>query len=212
MIKSRSIPDVCCSMVQRYEKYFFMYHICTIFSAKHASGSHGSFNLRHKMAFFVYAIFWGKDRFFVKEEYFTPKVKEMDEVKKTAMDYILSEISRPFPVLKSLCKDFCSYEEEKIFGYFNDAPHVRFPLIKDRGGYFCTIPNYIPSALLDGLYYRLDIPNSGDPDVNKEFSENMENYLGLIFEHFLKRSNVKYQQEITYDAGKRKNYSMAYST
>ena len=31
MIKSRSIPDVCCSMVQRYEKYFFMYHICTIF-------------------------------------------------------------------------------------------------------------------------------------------------------------------------------------
>ena len=31
MIKSRSIPDVCCSMVQRYEKYFFMHHICTIF-------------------------------------------------------------------------------------------------------------------------------------------------------------------------------------
>ena len=24
-----------------------MYHICTIFSAKHASGSHGSFHLRH---------------------------------------------------------------------------------------------------------------------------------------------------------------------
>ena len=46
MIKSRSILDVCCSMVQRYEKYFFMYHICTIFSAKHASGSHGSFHLR----------------------------------------------------------------------------------------------------------------------------------------------------------------------
>jgi hypothetical protein len=26
-----AIPDVCCSMVQRYEKYFFMHHICTIF-------------------------------------------------------------------------------------------------------------------------------------------------------------------------------------
>ena len=58
--------------------------------------------------------------------------------------------------------------------------------------------------MLDGLYYRLDIPNSGDPDVNKEFSENMENYLGLIFEHFLNGSKVQCRQEITYDAGKRK--------
>ena len=91
-----------------------------------------------------------------------------------------------------------------FYGFFNDAPHVKFPLIKDKGGYFCTIPNYITTALLDGLYYRLDILNSGDPGVNKEFSENMENYLGLIFEHFLNGSNVEYRQEITYDAGKRK--------
>jgi len=34
-------------MVQRYEKYFFMYHICTILLAKSASGSHGSFHLRN---------------------------------------------------------------------------------------------------------------------------------------------------------------------
>ena len=52
MIKSRSILDVCCSMVQRYEKYFFMYHICTIFSAKYASGSHGSFHLRPRIFIF----------------------------------------------------------------------------------------------------------------------------------------------------------------
>ena len=32
----------------------------------------------------------------------------------------------------------------------------------------------------------------------------MENYLGLIFEHFLKGSKTKYKQEITYDVGKRK--------
>lgn len=96
----------------------------------------------------------------VKEDYFTPKRKSFDEVTKTALDYLLSQIS--------------------------------------------TIPKYITTALLDGLYYRLDIPNSGDPDVNKGFSENMENYLGLIFEHFLNGSKVKCRQEITHDAGKRK--------
>lgn len=157
-----------------------------------------------KMAFFVYVLFTGKDRFFVREDYFLPKHKSMDKVSKAALDYVLSQASKPLLELKNLCKEYCSYDEEKIFGYFNDAPHVRYPLIKDKGGYFCTIPNYIPSALLDGLYYILDIPNSGNPDVNKELSENIENYLGLIFGHFLKRSKVKYQQEITYDAGKRK--------
>ena len=141
---------------------------------------------------------------FLKEDYFTPKRKSFDEVTKTALDYLLSQISKPLPELKRLCKDYCSYDEDKLFGFFNDAPHVKYPLIKDKGGYFCTIPKYITTALLDGLYYRLDIPNSGDPDVNKEISENMENYLGLIFEHFLNGSKVKCRQEITYDAGKRK--------
>lgn len=157
-----------------------------------------------KMSFFVYAAFSGKDRFHVRDDYFEPKVKKLDDVSKMALDYVLSEISKSLTEIKGLCKDFCSYDEEKIFGYFNDAPHLRFPLIKDKGGYFCTIPNYIPSTLLDGLYYRLDIPNSDNPDVNKEFSENLENYLGLIFNHFLKESDVQFQQEITYDVGKRK--------
>ena len=157
-----------------------------------------------KIAFFVYTLFVGKGCFYVKEGYFTPKRKSFDEVTQVALDYVLLQISKPLSELKRLCKEYCSYDEDKLFGFFNDAPHVKYPLIKDKGGYFCTIPNYIPTALLDGLYYRLDIPNSGDSGVNKEFSENMENYLGLIFEHFLNGSRVKCRQEITYDAGKRK--------
>lgn len=157
-----------------------------------------------KMSFFVYAIFAGKGRFHVKEDYFIPKRKNFDEVTKMALEYVLSQISKPLPELKLLCKDYCSYDEDKLFGFFSDAPHVKYPLIKDKGGYFCTIPNYITTALLDGLYYRLDIPNSGNPNVNKELSENMENYLGLIFAHFLNGSKVKCRQEITYDVGKRK--------
>ncbi|MBQ8484864.1 MAG: hypothetical protein IJ534_01815 [Bacteroidaceae bacterium] len=156
-----------------------------------------------KMAFFVYVIFAGKGRFYVKEDYISPK-KKFNEVNKMALDYVLSQISKPLSELKLLCKNYCCYEEDSLFGYFNDAPHVRFPLIKDKGGFFCTIPSYIPTALLDGLYYRLDIPNCGDHDVNKEFSENMENYIGMIFEHFLEGSQVKYQQELTYDVGKRR--------
>ena len=50
----------------------------------------------------------------VKEDYFTPKRQSFNEVTKTALDYLLSQIS--------------------------------------------TIPKYITTALLDGLYYRLDIP------------------------------------------------------
>ena len=157
-----------------------------------------------KIAFFIYAVFADKGRFHVKEDYFTPKRKNFDEITKVALEYVLSQISKPLPELKRLCKVYCSYDEDRLFGFFYDAPHVKYPLIKDKGGYFCTIPNYITTALLDGLYYRLDIPNSGDPDVNKEFSENMENYLGLIFEHFLNGSKVKYRQEIIYDVGKRK--------
>lgn len=157
-----------------------------------------------KMSFFVYAIFAGNGCFHVKEEYFIPKRKSFDDVTKMALEYVLTQISKSLPELKRLCKEYCSYDEDKLFGFFSDAPHVKYPLIKGRGGYFCTIPNYITIALLDGLYYRLDIPNSGNPDVNKEFSENMENYLGLIFEHFLNGSKVKFRQEITYDVGKKK--------
>jgi len=184
-------------------RYYYLYKTPTI-RAYSEQRMNIPLDVYFKMSFFVYAAFLSKDRFYVKDDYFTPKVKKLDDVSKTALDYVLSEISKPLSELKRLCKAFCSYEEEKIFGYFNDAPHVRFPIIKDQGGYFCTIPNYIPSTLLDGLYYRLDIPNSGNPDVNKEFSENMENYLGLIFEHFLNGSRVRCQQEITYDVGKRK--------
>lgn len=158
-----------------------------------------------KMAFFVYAVFSQKDRFFVKESYFMLKGAKSDDVNLRALVYVIDQISKTLPELKTLCKAFYSYDENNLFGYYQSAPHVRFPLIKGHDGYFCTIPNFIPSALLDGLYYNLDIPNCSDPDVTKEFSENLENYLGMIFYHFMRGSKVKCQKEITYDVGKRKS-------
>lgn len=158
-----------------------------------------------KMSFFVYAIFSGEDRFFVSEDYFIPKRKSLEGANKAALDYVISQLSKPLLEMKDLCRKYCNYDEDKIFGYYNDAPHVKYPLIKDKGGFFCTIPHYIPTALLDGLYYRLDIPNCNEPAVNKEFSENMENYIGMIFKHYLKHSKVEFRKEITYDVGKRRS-------
>lgn len=158
-----------------------------------------------KVAFFVYAIFAHVDRFHVSELYFIPKGVHCNDPFLMTLEYVLGEISKPLSELKTLCREFCNYEEENLFGYYYNAPHVKYPLIKDKNGYYCTIPKYILSVLLDGLYYRLDIPNCGNQDVGKEFSENMENYLGMIFGHFMKHSRVKYMQEIIYDSGKRKS-------
>ena len=157
------------------------------------------------MSFFVYALFAKDNHFYVKNEYFLPKGKQLDRLNMSALEYVLSQISLTLPEIKSLCKEFCNYDEERIFSFYNNAPHVKYPLIKERDGYFCTIPNYIPLVLLDGLYYRLDIPNSNGTSVGKEFSENLENYLGFVFDHFLKRSRVKYRKEITYDTIKEKS-------
>ena len=158
-----------------------------------------------KVAFFVYAIFSHVDRFHVSESYFMPKGFLHNDSFLMTLEYVLREICRPLSELKALCREFCIYDEENLFGYYYNAPHVKYPLIKDKNGYYCTIPKYILSVLLDGLYYRLDIPNCGNQDVGKEFSENMENYLGMIFGHFMKHSRVKYMQEIIYDSGKRKS-------
>ena len=89
-----------------------------------------------KMSFFVYAIFAGNGRFHVKEEYFIPKKNSFDDVTKMALEYVLTQISKSLPELKRLCKEYCSYDEDKLFGFFSDAPHVKYPLIKDRGGIF----------------------------------------------------------------------------
>lgn len=164
-----------------------------------------SLEMYFKVAFFVYAIFANKDRFHVSESYFMPKEVEREDGFLKSLEYVLGEISKTLPELKAMCKEFCNYEEENLFGYYNNAPHVKYPLIKDQDGYYCTIPRYLPLALLDGLYYRLDIPNCGDQSIGKEFSENMENYLGMIFDHFLDGTKVECLQEIVYDVGKRKS-------
>ncbi len=112
----------------------------------------------------------------------------------------LSDISLELADLKLLCKDYCSYESDRIFNYYNDAPHVRYPLIRCFDGYCCVIPDYILAALLDGLYYTLEVPNHSV--IRQEFATNFENYVGMLLETALGDSIISFCREITYKAGK----------
>ena len=117
-----------------------------------------------------------------------------------AIRRVLNDISLELAELRHLCKGYCSYESDKIFNYYNDAPHVRYPLIRCFDGYCCVVPDYIMAALLDGLYYTLEIPNH--PDIRQEFATNFENYVGMLLETALDDSNISFCREITYKAGK----------
>ena len=117
-----------------------------------------------------------------------------------AIQRVLNDISLDLADLRRLCKDYCSYESDKIFNYYNDAPHVRYPLIRCCDGYCCVVPDYIMAALLDGLYYALEIPNH--PDIRQEFATNFENYVGMLLETALSDSGISFCREITYKAGK----------
>ena len=117
-----------------------------------------------------------------------------------AIRKVLNDISLELADLKRLCKGYCSYESDKIFNYYNDAPHIRYPLIRCFEGYCCVVPNYIMAALLDGLYYALEIPNH--PDIRQEFATNFENYVGMLLKTALGESGISFCREITYKAGK----------
>ena len=56
------------------------------------------------------------------------------------------------------------------------------------------------AALLDGLYYALEIPNH--PDIRQEFATNFENYVGMLLDTALGETSISFCSEITYKAGK----------
>ena len=117
-----------------------------------------------------------------------------------AIKSVLRDISVELSELRRLCKDYCSYESDRIFNYYNDAPHVRYPLIRCFDGFCCVVPDYIMAPLLDGLYYKLDIPNS--QEIRDEFALNFENYIGQLIEAATVDSRVYYCREITYTTGR----------
>ncbi|MBR4227951.1 MAG: hypothetical protein IKR72_02495 [Bacteroidales bacterium] len=151
-----------------------------------------------RAALYVYCSFRNGHIHYKEKDLLNTKFRNADYI--PAIRRVLNDISLELTDLRHLCKDYCSYESDKIFNYYNDAPHVRFPLIRCFDGYCCIVPDYIMAALLDGLYYALEIPNH--PDIRQEFATNFENYVGMLLEIALDDSNISFCREITYKAGR----------
>lgn len=184
-------------------KYYYMYKSPKVRSyAEKILGF--SIESYFKMAFFLYITIGEKNKFKIDENYFWPKKYCEDDENIKALKYLTSCLSRTLPEMKLLCKEFCSFEEEQLFSIFN-APHIRYPLIREGKTYYCTVPRYLYVSSLEGLYYQLNMPNCPDQAVQKEFSENLENYIGLLFEHYFKGGNIYFKKEIIYDTPKEKS-------
>lgn len=151
-----------------------------------------------RAALYVYCSFSNGHIHYKEKDLLKTQFRKSDYI--PAIRRVLSDISLELSDLRRLCKDYCSYESDRIFNYYNDAPHVRYPLIRCFDGYCCVVPDYIMAALLDGLYYALEIPNH--PDIRQEFATNFENYVGMLLETALGNSDISFCREITYKVGK----------
>lgn len=151
-----------------------------------------------RAALYIYCCFSNGHIHYKEKDLLKTQFRKDDYI--PAIQRVLDDISLGLADLRRLCKDYCSYESDKIFNYYNDAPHVRYPLIRCYDGYCCVVPDYIMAALLDGLYYMLKIPNH--PDIRQEFANNFENYVGMLLETALGDSGISFCREITYKAGK----------
>jgi len=158
-----------------------------------------------KATFFIFCLFQGEHFSYKEKAVFPTEFPDSDDTF-IAIKYILSDISKSLSELKALCKSNCSFDENRIFNYYSDSPHIKYPLIKYEGVYYCVVPNYIICAALEGLYYKLDWNNRTEitnrEDLVKEFSNNFEKYVGIIFQHYFNNSSISYQSEITYKTGK----------
>lgn len=151
-----------------------------------------------RAALYIYCSFSNGHIHYKEKNLLNTKFRYADYI--PAIRKVLNDISLELADLRHLCKGYCSYESDKIFNYYNDAPHVRYPLIRCFDGYCCVVPDYIIAALLDGLYYALEIPNR--PDIRQEFATNFENYVGMLLDTALGETGIGFCSEITYKVGK----------
>ena len=178
-------------------RYLFLYDAVSIKNAMQKKMGI-SLDYYFRAALYVYCSFSNGHIHYKEKDLLNTKFRNADYI--PAIRRVLNDISLGLTDLRHLCKDYCSYESDKIFNYYNDAPHVRYPLIRCFDGYCCIVPDYIMAALLDGLYYALEIPNY--PDIRQEFATNFENYVGMLLEIALDDSNIFFCREITYKAGR----------
>ena len=183
-----------------FNRFFHLYNSNKI-RAKVNSLYGFSFDHYIQIAFYIFSCF-ANDHFFCAEGYLFSSLSK-DTIYFIALRKLLADISIDLDDLRQKCKDYCSYRSNRVFNYYNDAPHICYPLIRHDEGFCCVVPTYILSALLDGLYYKLDIPNN--PAIRDEYASNIENYVGFLLKKAHITPGISYCSEITYTDGRQGN-------
>lgn len=108
-----------------------------------------------------------------------------------------------------LCtKDYISktnqpYTQHRIFNYYDETPHIQYPIFEYQDAYYCIAPIYLFNAAISGLYYR--IINQNNNNLQTELGTNFENYIGLQLNYYLKNSQIQFMPEFTYNKGQNKS-------
>lgn len=161
-----------------------------------------SYDLYFQMTLFIYGAFYANKKMYYAKSNLYPS--SLPFVYKKALQNILDKIlSRTFDEMRSLCKDYISYSDNRLFNFYSDSPHIKYPILRDDTKYYCVVPNYILYSLLHGLYFLLDIPHC-EASLRQKIASNFEDYVGHLFKHYLKQSSISYRKEFAYNRGQNK--------
>lgn len=106
---------------------------------------------------FCYVAYSYNNTFCYKVDSFIPP--KLDGQDYATINFIISQICRPFAELRKLCRDYQT-SPKSIFLFDELSPHVRYPIFCLNNRMYCVIPNYILRALLGGFYFIFDLPNN----------------------------------------------------
>lgn len=121
----------------------------------------------------------------------------LDEDGKKSLDFVLKHISLPYIELKRLYSTYHYSNNEDMFIFDPQAPHVKYPIFKFGNRLYCTNPIYIMHALLEGFYYIFDFPKS-EASIKSLVANSFENYIGMLLGHFLNGTTITYKKELSY--------------
>ena len=158
------------------------------------------FELYVQSVIYIFVAFSEGKVFSYTEDNFLPS--NVDSETSSAIKFVLNKISRTAKEMNVHYRKYfadCGYVDNHIFNFYDDCPHVKYPILHENGKFFCVNPNYILRPTMEGIYYLIDLPNSG---IKKEVSANFENYIGSLIKHYFVDSQIRFLKEQDYTVSK----------
>lgn len=148
-----------------------------------------------RWSIFCYVAFSYNNTFSYKIQSFYPP--SLNESATKSLNFVLEQISVPYTKLKRLCSSYHYPNNEDMFIFDTQAPHVKYPIFMFGNRLYCTMPIYIMHALLEGFYFIFDFPKSED-SIKSLVTSSFEDYIGMLLGHFLNNTAILYKKEISY--------------